>query len=963
MPVTFDRFLRVVSGGVYNSQALFDVRRDKVNEALDEIDNLLAPFPQGTYPELDQLRLEVQDYRQRVQTGVNLAPNDLRKATEMLDPLKDQARSTKERALKVTARVKELRKTDLHYQSQEYQDDEQHHSTTKPFDDWDKAFNQATQALTEMPSASGAVFDLIGVLGAYITQLPLIQARVQAIGTDQHAPQTTQDRYENYKDSLRECNELVQALTNRRIFLQGMLDKMPTTERQIYHGKAESVRAAIRQLDKLIQANPLVLVLPTARANLDTRRQQLVAHNSTKPVKNLEKVLGKKGGSPSRYKQMITAGGAAAILNMPLITPDAQEDAIMSVILEWCARQINPGLSESDAKKLVKHQYHEAQVEELNQGKNWTTIDKPVELVGKNGKPIKVQSKIIPQSQLGNKFTGMNNKGVCSHDTKQYKTTVNLAGTEVTNEDGEVLFKGLRHGINCAYGLQRDDVKAMPDDEMETMLNELCKDERTEDVKRRAGLRRQIEQNPQASAAVLLDLQNQGISPVNGIDAAVLKEFDLTPLQVTQMAPQQRVALLRRLLAHRRDPEAEKRIALKARLEAAKLQNDGGVAKRALLQQMRDDGEVAGVSVEVLRRKANDNRSMDIVVAALVRNPDKLRAALAQPNKAVNINLSSLSLVTPDSYRGGEGDEKTMLREQMEAWERLSANPQPRKVWVQDGNGDDVQVTVRIDVLAFNFGVNQGAVTGIGNLPGVSGWWTSDGYNGKAMDRLLGKKDERKRAPAGRVGEWMHEQDEILKGARKRIESGQEALKRLQKVFDDTDPLDGQYAARKLAVDDLKKQLKQQIEDFEKRRKNRIIVEKLARQIAAMWDSSAYKSEGTEPYKMPARLAVLTFKMGDDPAFNCKSGKDRTGQLDAEAKLLATQIDQDGDVAEPDHQLSEVEKRNRWTMALNSGNHEMQQYNTGHMGYKLEGVDALDESYPDEEGLKEFRGSSNYTKA
>jgi hypothetical protein len=68
-------------------------------------------------------------------------------------------------------------------------------------------------------------------------------------------------------------------------------------------------------------------------------------------------------------------------------------------------------------------------------------------------------------------------------------------------------------------------------------------------------------------------------------------------------------------------------------------------------------------------------------------------------------------------------------------------------------------------------------------------------------------------------------------------------------------------------------------------------------------------------------------------------------------------------VPEPDHDLSSEEKANRLQMALNAGNHEMQQLNTGNMGFKLMGVSALDESYGDEGGVKAFRGTSKFVGA
>ncbi|MBL8794240.1 MAG: hypothetical protein JNM56_10060 [Planctomycetia bacterium] len=982
MPVPWDRFVRVVSGGKYgNTQDLFVVRRNKVNGALAEIDQLLAPFnppavAPNTFPELDGIRQEVVDYRATVQTALNLANADLRKATELLDPLKDQARATKERAQKMTARVEKLREVDLHYGTPEYQDDEQHQTTMKPFEDWDRTYPRAGQALVAMPTGAGALFDHIKVLDLYIVQLPLIAARVIHVGTNNgngNVPPKIAEKYRNYARIQTECNDLVHSLTDRRNFLQGMLDKTPLTERQVYRSKAESVKAAIRQVNALIAGNPPnVVALNQVVQHLTQRSTQMTNNNSNKPVPNLDKVLGKKGGKAGRYRDMLTANGAAAIPTFPLVTPDCREDVIMEAVVEWCTRGAYPNLTEDEAKKRAKHGYHDAQIKELNEGKVWARITRPVQLEGKDGKPLKVESEIIPAAQLGNKFTAqMNGHGVNCHDTKAYKTTKNLAATELRNKDGEVIFKGLRHGINCAYGITPNKIKEMPDDELETMVNDLCVDDRAPEVRQRATLRRAIEAQPNNANPALHDLQTTGTAPNYGIDAATVKALGFTPAKVMQMNDRDRRKFLEKALAFARDDEAEARAALRARLTLLNQQGNNQ-GKQALLQEMKDNGKVGGVSVGALRRKANVNRSMDIVVAALVRNPDKLRAALLQPNKAVNITINSMSLVTPDIYRrgkDGDEDEAKMLREQMAAWEKVSADPQPRKVWVEDPNNGNqlTEVTVRIEVLAFNFGVNAGAVA-YGAAPG-SGWGTSNKYNEKAMDQLLGKKSERQKKLGGRVGRWLDEERESLRGVQTRLKDAVATLKEKQTELDripkNTQVLLEQQrrATLKNEIEDLKRDTRPMEEDFKKRLKNLAIVEKLAKQIAQIWDSSSYESQGKEPYKMVSRLAVLTHKMGDDPAFNCKSGKDRTGQLDAEAKLLVTQIEEDGDVPEPDHEPTEREKRNRYNGALNFGNHEMQELNTGHMGFKLKGVKALDKSLPDKEGVKTYRGSSGHTKS
>ena len=81
--------------------------------------------------------------------------------------------------------------------------------------------------------------------------------------------------------------------------------------------------------------------------------------------------------------------------------------------------------------------------------------------------------------------------------------------------------------------------------------------------------------------------------------------------------------------------------------------------------------------------------------------------------------------------------------------------------------------------------------------------------------------------------------------------------------------------------------------------------------------------------------------MGETPLFNCKSGKDRTGQLDAEVKFLATAADESGGRVPALDESMEVWRPVRNDFVFNTGNLEMQRLNTGLPGYKLKGVPGL----------------------
>ena len=111
------------------------------------------------------------------------------------------------------------------------------------------------------------------------------------------------------------------------------------------------------------------------------------------------------------------------------------------------------------------------------------------------------------------------------------------------------------------------------------------------------------------------------------------------------------------------------------------------------------------------------------------------------------------------------------------------------------------------------------------------------------------------------------------------------------------------------------------------------------------------RSDGHDAYKVAARFAVLSHLMGWTPCWNCKSGKDRTGQMDVECKFLATLVARGEDIPEPGAKLTKEQTALFRAIALEGGNFEMQQYNTGICGYKTSGVSSI----PERLGGQEFR--------
>jgi hypothetical protein len=105
-------------------------------------------------------------------------------------------------------------------------------------------------------------------------------------------------------------------------------------------------------------------------------------------------------------------------------------------------------------------------------------------------------------------------------------------------------------------------------------------------------------------------------------------------------------------------------------------------------------------------------------------------------------------------------------------------------------------------------------------------------------------------------------------------------------------------------------------------------------------------------YALAARLVVLGWIGGMTPHFNCRSGKDRTGLVDVEAKFLYYQIAREMSGCSVSR-LGEArlpEEESAWRgILLNGGNHEIQEWNTGYRGSKL-----------DHSSLRERIGAGNW---
>ncbi|MEG3127261.1 inositol phosphate phosphatase SopB [Pantoea cypripedii] len=116
---------------------------------------------------------------------------------------------------------------------------------------------------------------------------------------------------------------------------------------------------------------------------------------------------------------------------------------------------------------------------------------------------------------------------------------------------------------------------------------------------------------------------------------------------------------------------------------------------------------------------------------------------------------------------------------------------------------------------------------------------------------------------------------------------------------------------------------------------NREKVLELCQQLKEIYNKKSHHYDGGEPYKAAQRMAMLAYEIGAVPAYNCKSGKDRTGMLDAEIKREVVSQYQGRPLSKPGNPLNEYDKKLFQKVLVSGGNAEVQKYNTGVAGNKV----------------------------
>ncbi|WP_458047775.1 inositol phosphate phosphatase SopB [Providencia stuartii] len=295
------------------------------------------------------------------------------------------------------------------------------------------------------------------------------------------------------------------------------------------------------------------------------------------------------------------------------------------------------------------------------------------------------------------------------------------------------------------------------------------------------------------------------------------------------------------------------------------------------LSEVKDNNQstlFSGIRHGVLSPYALPERSAERLQGAKNRAKEVVMAALfAKPELYKRaLNHEEVTLrIAPTSLLTYLGKEKGMLDDQVAAWKMLN-NDGVIKLNIKNEKGEAQEVKVKLDIAIFNFGVNELAFS----IPKVIS--QNDNLNKTALAQILGCNYLINNEVGGWVGHYLSEHPHAS---------------------------------------------------------NRHKVEELCQQIKEIWKKKSYRYDGNEPYKIAQRIAMLAYEIGAVPCWNCKSGKDRTGMLDAEIKREAINYHQGYSLSKPGAKLTNEEKKLFQGVLLYSGNKEVQECNTGVAGNKV----------------------------
>ena len=312
------------------------------------------------------------------------------------------------------------------------------------------------------------------------------------------------------------------------------------------------------------------------------------------------------------------------------------------------------------------------------------------------------------------------------------------------------------------------------------------------------------------------------------------------------------------------------------------------------------DGKVLFSALRHGNTRGRNQATKEIILAAAYQKyGDALASIPSSADNPIELKLGNIQLMSPNWGLFAKFGDKKMPFDQMDTFKQYENKPFEIKI----KGGKSIWLLVKKPILV-NFGTNRQYYAMGGVF--VS---SSNKQNQKAFEELFGKH-------AMELAKTIYKQ----KGRKCRCQD----LK-----LNETDFKDGQiYEWLKFKKSSKKAQT-------ELTMPKQVIA--LSNQILYLWYSTNKRGKKSNPASIQIRLAVLMYLIGYAVSFNCKSGKDRTGEVAAEINnLVLTMEANNGEIPNPDAELTNKDKLQARNVLNATQSYLIAQANTGVRGLKVD---------------------------
>lgn len=330
------------------------------------------------------------------------------------------------------------------------------------------------------------------------------------------------------------------------------------------------------------------------------------------------------------------------------------------------------------------------------------------------------------------------------------------------------------------------------------------------------------------------------------------------------------------------------------------------------------DGKVLFSAIRHRNTRGTETATKEIILAAAVEQYGVQALQKSPENKIWEVKMGNIQLMSPPKKIFSKilsSSDKNRAAEQAETLEKHFGEVIDTPILDANGKEKTVKLKLEDSSFLFNFGSNN-----MHYMYGGALVKSSYDQNKKSFEKLFGK--------------------ELLKSLEKTFKSDKNLLRKENKDYI-LNQIFSQKNYKSLGkVGEYLGELKNQKELHPEKAKEIDLKMKkilnLSKQILDLWFTTHGRGIKSNPAAIQTRLAALLYLIGYPITFNCKSGKDRTGEVAAEINdLVLTMEANGGEAPDPYKKLTDKEKVQASEVYDATQSDEIAKSNTGLRGLKV----------------------------